>query len=245
MSQSNEEIIRNLEERSKGKEGGFLSRIAKRLNRTPIQEAPKHPFRGAPDFWQAYALTEEERVLAFMKSWNQLGGVVKRFSKPSALKQYICDVASMMQAKYALRWEHPLLDELQIEGSLPDVEMTVWQAESDVDLLAKAAGADIGIVVADYAIADTGTVVTLSAPERGRSVSLLPTAFLAIIRAETIKTRMGEVMAALHKQFGNQLPAGVHFITGPSRSADIENDLTIGVHGPGIVYALILDGVES
>jgi L-lactate dehydrogenase complex protein LldG len=245
MSQRNEEIIRDLAERSKQQEGGFLARIAKRLNRTPLQEAPQHPFRGAPDFWQAYELPEEERVLTFMKSWNQLGGVVKRFSKPSTLVQYICDVVNMMEAKYALRWEHPLLEQLQIEASLPQLEMTVWKADTDVDLLAKAAGADIGIVVADYAIADTGTVVTVSAPERGRSVSLLPTAFLAIIRAETIKTRMGEVMSVLQAQFGKHLPAGVHFITGPSRSADIENDLTIGVHGPGIVYALILDDVEN
>ncbi|WP_179292148.1 LUD domain-containing protein, partial [Paenibacillus campinasensis] len=41
-----------------------------------------------------------------------------------------------------------------------------------------------------------------------------------------------------------QLPAGVHFISGPSRSADIENDLTIGVHGPGIVYAILVDTIE-
>ena len=44
----------------------------------------------------------------------------------------------------------------------------------------------------------------------------------------------------LDEQGREELPAGVHFISGPSRSSDIENDLTIGVHGPGIVYAIIL-----
>ncbi|MGZ4163533.1 MAG: LutC/YkgG family protein [Tumebacillaceae bacterium] len=241
MSQGNENIIEDLQTRSKQQQGGFLTRVAKRLKRTTESDAPVHPFRGAPDVWQSYELTEEERVLTFMKNWNQLGGVVKRFARPDALVKYVCQVANMMEAKYALSWDHPLLEALQIEACLPGVEMTVWRERSEEQLLAKAAGADFGIVVADYAIAHTGTVVTVSAPQRGRSVSLLPTAFLAIIRAETIKTRMGEVMAALKEQFGTQLPAGVHFITGPSRSADIENDLTIGVHGPGIVYALILD----
>lgn len=242
MSKEQQRHLEALEERSKQREGVFLAKVAGRLQRQgPLTEAPAHPFRGAPDFWQGYTLSGEERVQLFQKNWIQLGGVAKRFATGVELVSYLGEVACMMETKYMIRWQHPLLEELQIEQRLPDVQTTVWSPDSSADLLARSAGADIGIVVADYAIAHTGTIVTLSSSQQGRSVSLLPTALVAIIRAETIKTRMGEVMEALHGQFGVQLPAGVHFITGPSRSADIENDLTIGVHGPGIVYALILD----
>lgn len=89
-------------------------------------------------------------------------------------------------------------------------------------------------------MAYTGSVVVLSAKEKGRSVSLLPTVLFIVIPVERLKTRLGEVLVGLDEAGREALPAGVHFITGPSRSSDIENDLTIGVHGPGIVYALIV-----
>ncbi len=105
---------------------------------------------------------------------------------------------------------------------------------------ARAAEADFGIVIADHAVAYTGSVTVLSAPNKGRSVSLLPTVLFIIIPVERLKTRLGEVLATFDEAGREQLPAGIHFISGPSRSSDIENDLTIGVHGPGIVYALIV-----
>lgn len=241
MIDRNDGVIRELVEQAKAREGEFLDGLARRLNRGRITEAPQHPFRGAPDFWRGYELSGEQRVELFMKNWASLGGVVQRFADEDGLSDYIADVALSLQAKYLIRFDHPLLEGLELENQLPEVEMTVWQEDATEDLKAKAAGADIGIAVVDYAIAHTGTVVVASGGNRGRSVSLLPTAFMAVIRAESIRTRMGEVMEELQKRFGHNLPAGVHFISGPSRSADIENDLTIGVHGPGIVYALILD----
>lgn len=222
------------------REEQFLDLLAERLGRPRQTTAPEHPFRGAPDFWQEYELTEAQRVELFLQNWKGNGGAAERFATREALVEYIVAEAQRLGARYLVRWDEELLDSLGLEARLPDAELTVWNRDQSVDHLGKAAGSDIGIVVADWAIAHTGTVVTVSGAGQGRSVSLLPTAMMAVVRAQDIKTRMGEVMTFLHERFGKQLPAGVHFITGPSRSADIENDLTIGVHGPGVVYVLVL-----
>lgn len=105
---------------------------------------------------------------------------------------------------------------------------------------ARSAEADIGIVMADHAVAYTGSVAVMSSPHKGRSVSLLPTVLIIVIPVSRLKTRLGEVLLQFDELGAGQLPAGIHFISGPSRSSDIENDLTIGVHGPGIVYAIIV-----
>ncbi|MBN6186777.1 LUD domain-containing protein [Aneurinibacillus sp. BA2021] len=241
MNKHDTDILRRLDEQAAQKEEQFFAHIANRLNRPRVTEAPVHPFRGAPDFWLAYELPEEKRIELFMANWTGMGGHAAQCKDEAAVCDYITNLATAMKAKYMLRFDHPLLNGMNIEQHLPDVEITVWNEQTEENLLAKAAGADIGIAVVDYGIAHTGTVVTVSGPAQGRSVSLLPTVFIAVLRAGDIKTKMGEVMADLTYRFGNKLPAGVHFISGPSRSADIENDLTIGVHGPGIVHALILD----
>ncbi len=236
-----DEIIAELDRQAREKEEAFFAHIANRLGRPRITQAPKHPYRGVPDFWRSYELPKEERITLFMKNWSGLGGEARRFFSREDLVAFIRGVVDKMGARHLLRAKHPLLEEMGLDEQLAGVEMTVWQKSSQVNLLEKAAGADIGITVVDFAIAHTGTVVVTSGATKGRSISLLPTAFMAVIRAEDIKTRMGEVMAEIQKWNGGGMPAGIHFITGPSRSADIENDLTIGVHGPGIVFALILD----
>lgn len=126
-----------------------------------------------------------------------------------------------------------------------NTNITVWNsgdvgASRKDDLIAKAAGADIGIVAAEHAVAYTGSLVVTSDRSRGRCVSLLPAMLVANVPAERIATKLGEVLLPFDELAFTDRPAGIHFISGPSRSADIENDLTIGVHGPGIVYALII-----
>lgn len=71
-------------------------------------------------------------------------------------------------------------------------------------------------------------------------MSLLPTVLIIIIPVDRLYTRLGETLDRFDEAGRENLPAGIHFISGPSRSSDIENDLTIGVHGPGIVYGLIM-----
>lgn len=99
---------------------------------------------------------------------------------------------------------------------------------------------DVGITTAQAAIAETGTLVLDSSRERNRLVSLVPPVHIAIVEASSIFQTLGEALAFIH-QDGNISPA-VTFITGPSRTADIELTLAIGVHGPQELYVIVNEG---
>ncbi|HEX6044424.1 MAG TPA: lactate utilization protein C [Pyrinomonadaceae bacterium] len=96
---------------------------------------------------------------------------------------------------------------------------------------------DVGITTAQAAIAETGTLLLDSARERHRLASLVPPVHIAIVNASSIFQTLAEALAFIRKD-GDISPA-VTFITGPSRTADIELTLAIGVHGPQELYVII------
>ena len=99
---------------------------------------------------------------------------------------------------------------------------------------------DVGITGAQAAIAETGTLVLDSARERHRLASLVPPVHIAIVDASSIFHTLAEALAFIHHD-GDISPA-VTFITGPSRTADIELTLAIGVHGPQELYVIVNHG---
>jgi L-lactate dehydrogenase complex protein LldG len=100
---------------------------------------------------------------------------------------------------------------------------------------------DVGITAAQAAIAETGTLVLQSDRERHRLVSLLPPVHIAIIEANQLCLTLGEALAALQGN-GEEVSPTITFITGPSRTADIELTLAIGVHGPQKLFVIINTG---
>lgn len=89
------------------------------------------------------------------------------------------------------------------------------------------------------AIAETGSLVTGSAPPGCRGASLIPPRHLAIVRESQVLADLWDYFAA---QRGDALPANVNLITGPSKTADIEGILVTGVHGPGDVHSAVVRG---
>lgn len=110
---------------------------------------------------------------------------------------------------------------------------------NDKEVIAKAG---IGITEVDYAIADTGTLVLLTDGKRPRSVSLLPPTHLAIIKKDNIVSNINELFVILKQKLDDtqDITSCMTFITGPSRTADIELTLTLGVHGPKELFVFIL-----
>jgi L-lactate dehydrogenase complex protein LldG len=96
---------------------------------------------------------------------------------------------------------------------------------------------DVGITTAQAAIAETGTLVLDSAYEKHRLVSLVPPVHIAIINASSIVETLGDALALLQKD--KEISPAITFITGPSRTADIELTLAIGVHGPRELYVIV------
>jgi L-lactate dehydrogenase complex protein LldG len=240
MADTHKQWLEQLEAQSKAKQEKFMNNISTRLRHPRMTEKPQQPFRGAPDFWKAFEWTEEERIKEFTDNFLSVGGHVERLQTMEDAKRFIAEKAGETSAKYVIRQNEPALDALRLEEALGGAQVSVWNTSADESWRARAAEADIGIVIADHAVAYTGSVTVMSSEQKGRSVSLLPTVLMIIIPVERLKTRLGEVLQTFDAAGRAGLPAGIHFISGPSRSSDIENDLTIGVHGPGIVYALIV-----
>ena len=116
----------------------------------------------------------------------------------------------------------------------------------DVEILNKATSADLfscdlGITSAQYAIAETGTLVLESERERNRLASLVPPVHICMLDARDIRQKMIDVLDVLQQNGRENLSRAVTFITGPSRTSDIELTLAIGVHGPRELYVIVIN----
>jgi len=97
----------------------------------------------------------------------------------------------------------------------------------------------VGITGAFCAIAETGTLMLLSGPATPATVSLLPETHIALLPVGRIVARMEDAWALLRREHG-ALPRAVSFVSGPSRTADIEQTVTLGAHGPYRVLIVLI-----
>lgn len=93
-----------------------------------------------------------------------------------------------------------------------------------------------GVSEAAWGIAETGSVVLAASAEEPRARSLLPEVHVSLLREDRILAGLDE----LFERVRGDLPSALAIVTGPSRSADIEQTLTVGVHGPGEVHVVLL-----
>ena len=146
-----------------------------------------------------------------------------------------------------------LFQELAVDSTLrrPGIETTIVardESRSDgtnsrATLRQEMIDADIGITGADYAVAETGSVVVLPRAGLSRLVSLAPPVHLALVRPQDVVDTLDDVFLLRRLDYyrnGRDMGSYLNFITGPSRTADIEQTLVVGVHGPKEVHMIIL-----
>ncbi len=168
----------------------------------------------------------------FVQNFENLGGKSIRVRDTSAV---VPAIAELLAQKSAVASNSPFLRKCGITG-LPQVQTGFTDRE---ELKQACAAADIGITSVDYALAATGSFVMLSSQNEARLISLLPPIHIAIFPRSLILANLDELLSILPRP-ADQTSSMV-LITGPSRTADIEQILVRGVHGPGEVYAVIVE----
>jgi L-lactate utilization protein LutC len=165
------------------------------------------------------------------------GDLIRQFTEAlTALAGEVVTVTDLARARAYL--EPMLAGRRVIVSSAPILEACGLRSEYSREACA---AADIGVTSADFALADTGTLVFLSESHESRLISLLPPRHIAVIERSKILSGLDELLTRI------PLPAGrsssMVLVTGPSRTGDIEMRLVRGVHGPGESLVIIVDHV--
>ncbi len=165
------------------------------------------------------------------------GGVFHLTPSVAALHELIRSLVEQHQCRSALVWRHPALQRYDVHQQLDALSVKWLDAERAEQLApdsrrAAWLSATLGITAADFAIAETGSVVVQSARGQERMTSLLPTMHLAIVEASAIVPDLFDLFAQLALKIPTGMPSNLTLITGPSKTGDLELRLVTGVHGP-------------
>lgn len=238
----------------------FLTRIRAVLGRTGAMTAGRGDETPATDWAEraqgirVAALGRWEELLPrFATELEAVAGVLHH-ATAATVPALVSRIARERQFSRVVTWAEAALgvpgllanlraEGLQVEEGPPDPDEGhhPGMGQGFRDVLDRAG---IGLTGVDYAVAESGSLVLMSGPGKGRLVSCLPVVHVALLRpGELLDTweEVGVLLEALHRQELADSQSSITFITGPSRTADIEFSLTRGVHGPKEVHVIALD----
>lgn len=168
-----------------------------------------------------------DAALRFITCATRLASTVTRVTDRTEVPQAVAHYLNVMDlGKVAVCWPE-LLD---LEWIASGLSVTARDVEPEDS---------VGITGAFCAIAETGTLMLCSGRNTPAALSLLPQTHIALLDAGRIVTTMEDAWALLRAERG-ELPRAVNFVSGPSRTADIEQTVTLGAHGPARVHIVLV-----
>lgn len=210
----------------------ILQSVRAALGRVPNALPPKPPAVRLP----LPKVSRDSRIASFTERVEALAARVIHVDSTETACNF---VESLISGKTAIASDASYLARCGITA-LPGVRSEIADREQLRDLCA---AADFGITSADYALADTGTLVLLSTRGEPRLISLLPPAHIAVLPADRLLTSLDELFSLLPNPALTS--SSMVLINGPSRTADIEQILVRGVHGPGQLFVILVSSSDS
>ena len=208
----------------------ILSRIRHTLQRddktymdAAVEQQLRHPACGPQPDWQ------EDDVSRFINKLESVAGTISRISSEAEVVPVV--------ASYLQQYEIPLK---LVSASSNLLDKLAWPGEFTVEQR-KATGTDISVVTEAYAgVAETGSLVLLSSVNSPTSLNFLPDNYLCILRCELLVKHIEDVWQRLRQEHTG-LPRAINFITGPSRTADVEQTIQLGAHGPRRLHVILIE----
>jgi L-lactate utilization protein LutC len=225
----------------------MLSRIKAALG------SPPH-FAAAKPAQAARAETEsadrrKELVAQFSAELEAVGGRLVQVTTGDEARSYILDLVTGMNTSIVAASDPDMVNWLMEQGveTVPPLQAFAARstARPNSELMEEykqaLIKADIGVTGAEYAIADTGTLVLISGGEQHRLISLVPPVHICLLNADRILPDLSALITRVRfeRYSSDSPPQAMTFITGSSRTADIELTLTRGVHGPREVHVVL------
>jgi L-lactate dehydrogenase complex protein LldG len=215
--------------------GDMLRRHAA-LHRPPF---PRSPYVAVDD--------DASDVEIFTRELTSLFGSVHTCETAEQARSRVVSILADAGADRVIAWADDQLPVADLRATLQANGITVVDARvlGMPDRDARLAALDdvpACVTGADAAVAESGSIALVSGPVRGRLASLLPPLHIALLPAGRIVRTLPEALDLLALHFGSDIfrdRSNVVFVSGPSRTADIELSLTLGVHGPKKVHVVI------
>ena len=179
----------------------------------------------------------------FVRELQAVGGQVLEVGSVSEAVDKIVELALRINARSAVSAETLTADLARIDAELQKQGIEVLRtgpvAQADfAQVRARIARADLGIVEADFAIAASGTLAAIANATRPRLVSLLPPVSIVVLHIDRIVPDLATLMRTIGPERVSENP--MVLITGPSRTADIEKRIVLGIHGPKDLYVVLI-----
>ena len=195
-----------------------------------------NPFEKFHDMAQAL-------VEAFKKKYESLAGSVHVVKDAAGAFDAVAAILKETQATRVALADLPQALQDLIETHCAAQKIGVLkQPYHAADLPGSVDGAQVGVSGASFGIAPMGAFIELTTDDAVRLVSLLPNTHIAVLEAGQLLATLEEAAPRIREYFRqNPTNAAITFISGPSRSGDIEMRLTLGVHGPQVSHVIVLD----
>jgi L-lactate dehydrogenase complex protein LldG len=195
----------------------------------------------------------EEHVSKFEEELQKVSGVAYRVGSVAELEETLGRILSAAQARTVVLSRNPLLARLALADKLRSQGLAVATWDDEPGAEAKGGessfreqcfSAEVGISGVELVLAESGTLVLTSRTEGSQLASLAPPVHVALYQRSQVYATLEEILERLPvpRDPQDELPGrSVVFVTGPSRTADIEQILIRGVHGPREVHAILVE----